>query len=127
MSEKVVISKELADLIEERLEFGAFTKETMIQWHLTNFFGDGRKLNVEEGNISTEDLVKALYIGYTTPATLDTSKFDNLSSSEREAVNSELVELRNRVQDAPLFSYDDGFKDGIKRTLGKLGIKLNEK
>ncbi|UTV34902.1 hypothetical protein [Bacillus altitudinis] len=126
MSEKVVISKELADLIKERLGYG-FSKETMIEWHLTNFFGDGRKLNVEEGNISTEDFVKAICIGYTTPATLDTSKFDNLSEAEREKVNKELVELRDSFKDSLLFSYEDGFKDGVNRTLDRLGIKLNEK
>ncbi|MFR7272420.1 hypothetical protein ACLVL5_05950 [Streptococcus pneumoniae] len=125
MSEKVVISKELADLIEERLGYGSFTKETMIEWHLTNFFGDGRKLNVEEGNISTEDLVKALFIGYTTPATLDTSKFDNLSDHDLERVNNVLLNAIDRHAGATSFSYGDGYKDGINTALNNLGIKLN--
>lgn len=124
MSEKVVISKELANLIEERLGYG-FSKETMVEWHITNFFGDGGKLNAKEGNITTEDFVKAIYIGFTTPATLDTSKYDNLSEAEREKVNKELVELQDSFQNARLMTYQDGFKDGFNRTLEKLGIKVN--
>lgn len=126
MSEKVVISNELAEMIHAKLD-GEFTKEELITWHVQNRFGVSKKLNKSEGSISTEDLVKAVYIGFTTPATLNTYKFSNLSESEREEVNKELVETLDRLQTAPLFTYEDGFKDGTKRTLEKLGIKLGRK
>lgn len=124
MSEKVVISKELADLIEERLGYG-FSNETMVEWHITNFFGDGGKLNACAGNISTEDFVKAIFIGYTTPATLDTTEFDKLSDHELEQANKVLLNAIDRHAGATSFSYGDGYKDGINTALNHLGIKLN--
>ncbi|WP_353856806.1 hypothetical protein [Bacillus sp. Bos-x628] len=126
MSEKVVISNELAELIEKRLD-NNFTKDELITWHLQNQFRSGSKLNLCEGNITTEDLAKALYIGYTTPPTLDTTKFDNLSEAEREEINSSLSNSLEKVNKARLFSYEDGYREGILKTLGRLGIKLNEK
>ncbi|MCY8256427.1 DUF1642 domain-containing protein [Bacillus spizizenii] len=130
MTQKVTVTKEVAEALKVSTPFYGWSIGEVIEGHLDNdFMSDKRRcLNESEGKISTDDLMKALVNGYEVKKvlTLDTSEFDGKTQEELVDANRRIsAELKNR-EGSSTFSYGDGIYDGIKFTLAYLGIDVDK-
>jgi hypothetical protein len=118
--EKVILTKEQAEAIEELKEVWDYTTEKNRNYRLIEEkLSDGEWLSpsFEAANeIPDKDFIAALHYGY------------EVEKSPEEKVRKYYFETSQRFFDAPVNSTDktfyDGMEIGIKRTLNRLGIKI---
>lgn len=113
MAEKVKVSREVADGIEYALKQG--TKENLLVYHASNFLkNDGKVWTAKEylglNQLTPEQLAIALYVGYETVQT----------------PGEYLLHVYKNHLERPSCqpAWNDGFADGVKRTLEILGIPI---
>lgn len=127
--QKIIVSKEVKDALDVTINSPDWSLAEVLDCHISStFLSDTRRvLNLSEGKITTEDIVKASVYGYEVEkvATLNTSEFDMMSEKDRERVNASLVRSLKARENAYPYTYSDGVYDGMRIELGRLGIEVD--
>ena len=112
---KVKVSKRVSELLDELTYSAIWDKEDIIESHIEGWNSERRKpLN----DLSLEEMTTAIFVGYEIEEQV---KFPE-EVSEGEV--NQLVAVFNKHKNSPMFSYGDGVKDGIIRTLAHLNIQV---
>lgn len=113
--QKVQVSKKQAELIDELIYNSLWTKEDIIESHIEGWGSVSRQpLN----ELSLTEMITAIFVGY---------EIEERVTFPKEVSEGEvgfLVGLFNDVKKSTIFTYEDGIKDGIIRTLTHLNIKV---